>query len=193
MSRRTRSLEPSYFDSKYATDPDPWRFETSAYERSKYEATLSALTRPRYASVLEVGCSIGVLTRQLAERCDDLLAVDVAEAALKKARARNSGLGHVRFDQCRVPESWPAGRFDLILLSEVVYYLDRADVGRLVERVRDGLNPHGEVVLVHWIGETDYPLGEAAELLIDGSRAFLSVSQSIRTDAYRLDVLTNIA
>lgn len=195
MSRQTRSIPPSYFETRYTADPDPWRFETSAYERDKYEATLAALPRRRYRSALEIGCSIGVLTRQLASRCDHLFAVDVAETALAKAAIRNRDLGHVRFGLHQAPGSWPEGRFDVILLSEVVYYLDRADVARLVQRVRDTLTPDGDVVLVHWTGDTDYPLGgdEAAELFIEGSRSFLSVRRRLRTEAYRLDVLTSTA
>ncbi len=191
MTRHTASLPPDYFEERYAADPDPWRFATSAYERAKYAATLEALPRPRYASALEVGCSIGVLTRRLAERCDALLAVDVAEAALDQARTRCRDLAHVRFARAQVPGAWPAGGFDLILLSEVVYYLDAADVGRLAECLRDGLRSGGDVVLVHWTGETHYPLtgDEAAKILIDRTAPFLTLVHQARTDEYRLDVL----
>jgi SAM-dependent methyltransferase len=190
VSRHTTSLPPDYFDARYAADPDPWRFATSDYERDKYAATLAALPRARYGAALEIGCSIGVLTRRLAERCATLLALDVAAAALDQARARCEGLP-VRFALAQVPGEWPEGTFDLILLSEVVYYLDAADVGRLAERVRASLAPGGDVVLVHWTGETHYPLGgdEAAELFIAEAGGFLRVARQERAEAYRLDVL----
>ncbi|MFC7609312.1 SAM-dependent methyltransferase [Teichococcus aestuarii] len=70
MTHPTGSLPAAYFEALYAADPDPWRFRDSAYEAGKYAATLAALERPRYGRVLEVGCSIGVLTKQLAGRCD---------------------------------------------------------------------------------------------------------------------------
>ncbi|GJE45341.1 SAM-dependent methyltransferase [Methylobacterium soli] len=192
MSRRAASLTPAYFAGLYAEDPDPWRFATSPYERDKYAATLAALPRAHYRSVLEVGCSIGVLTRALSLRCDALLALDVAEAALAQAHARSADAAHVRFARRRVPEEWPDGRFDLIVLSEVVYYLDAADVERLVARLRAALAPGGDVVLVHWTGETDYPLSgdEAAERVIAGARDFASIRHQARADAYRLDVLS---
>lgn len=191
MSRFTRSLPPAYFEERYARDPDPWRFRTSGYERAKYSATLDALPRPRYASALEVGCSIGVLTRALAPRCERLLALDVAEAALAQARERCADQPHIRFERGQVPRDWPAGRFDLILLSEVVYYLDAGDVSRLAARIRDGLAPGGDVVLVHWLGDTHYPLSgdEAADLFIAAARDFARIRRQARTDAYRLDVL----
>ena len=191
MTRHTASLPPDYFEARYAADPDPWRFATSAYERAKYAATLAALPRPRYARALEVGCSIGVLTRRLAERCDALVALDVAEAALDQARARCRDLAHVRFARAQVPGAWPEGGFDLILLSEVVYYLDAADVGRLADRLQGSLRPGGDVVLVHWTGETHYPLtgDAAAEILIERTAPFLTLDHQARTGEYRLDVL----
>lgn len=190
MSRYKQSIPAGYFDRRYAANPDPWRFETSDYERAKYDATLAALPRARYASGLEIACSIGVLTRRLAECCDALLALDVAEAALDRARARCHGLYHVGFLCGQVPGDWPEGTFDLILLSEVVYYLDEADVGRLVERVQGCLQPGGDVVLVHWTGETHYPLtGDEAAVLFMEKAGSLSACAATRTEAYRLDVL----
>ncbi|WP_375462049.1 class I SAM-dependent DNA methyltransferase [uncultured Enterovirga sp.] len=192
MSRYTTSIPPSYFDERYAVDPDPWRFETSDYERAKYDATLGALPKPHYASTFEVGCSIGVLTRQLAQCCDTLIALDVAEAALDRARERCRELNHVAFVCGQVPGDWPDGTFDLILLSEVIYYLDAGDVTRLARRVRDSLRPGGDVILVHWTGETHYPLtgDEAAEGFIAQAAGFGTVTARSRTDVYRLDVLT---
>jgi SAM-dependent methyltransferase len=191
MTRHTTSLPPGYFDERYAADPDPWNFEGSPYERDKYDATLAALPRPHYAAALEIGCSIGVLTAALAPRCDALTALDVAEAALDRARARCRDLPAVRLLRAQVPGEWPEGAFDLILLSEVVYYLDAGDVARLAARVCGSLRPGGDVVLVHWTGETHYPLtgDEAADLFIRESRGTLAVDRQVRTRAYRLDVL----
>ncbi len=188
------TLPTSYFDALYDTSPDPWSFETSAYEHAKYAATLAALPRARYARALEVGCSIGVLTHRLAARCDRLVALDPAVAALDRARQRCAALAHVDFMTARVPYDWPPGRFDLILLSEVVYYLDAADVVRLAERVLGSLAPGGQVELVHWIRETDYPLSgdEAAERFIAAARGFLDVVAQQRTEDYRLDLLGSV-
>lgn len=192
MSRHTASLPPDYFTERYARDPDPWRFETSAYEAAKYAATLAALPQDGYGAALEIGCSVGVLTEALAPRCGAVLGLDVAAAALDRARARCAGLRHVAFDRMQVPAEWPAGAFDLVLLSEVVYYLEERDVARLAARVAASLEPGGDVVLVHWTGETDYPLtgDEAAELFIRAAAGFARVLRQDRTDSYRLDVLT---
>src|ERR1700761_3998891 len=94
---------PGYFDRLYADDPDPWNFASSEYEREKYAATIAALPPGRFARALEVGCSIGVLTRLLAVRCEALLAVDVAESALLQAEERCSDQPWVTFARMAVP------------------------------------------------------------------------------------------
>lgn len=195
MQRRTRTMDPAYFDAVYASDPDPWKFASSAYERDKYAVTLAALPRPRYARALEIGCSIGVLTRELARRCDAILAVDVAQAPLTQARRRCADLPNVRFEQMFVPEQWPEGTFDLVVLSEVVYYLHAEDVTRLASRVDRSLTPGGAAVLVHWTEATDYPLtgDQAADLFIDAMGASMRVFRKDRHLHFRLDVLERSA
>ena len=153
------TLPPAYFDHVYQANRDPWNFETSPYEREKYAATLAVLPHPHYAEVFEIGCSLGVLTAQLAPRCGHLLAVDVSEAALSQARARCVGLPQVEIRQLRVPEEFPNQAFDLIMLSEVGYYWSPADLARATNLLITSLNPGGQLLLVHWTPPVhDYPL-----------------------------------
>jgi 2-polyprenyl-3-methyl-5-hydroxy-6-metoxy-1,4-benzoquinol methylase len=166
--------------------------QAPTYELAKYTLTLNAMPKPRSQSALEVGCSIGVLTRLLASRCDSVLAIDVARTPLVEARRRCADLPGVRFEQMFAPEQWPEGVFDLILLSEVVYYLNREDVGRLAARVTRSLAPDGSVILVHWIGSTDYPLSgdEAVALFIERMGSACVVERADRYAEFRLDVLS---
>jgi cyclopropane fatty-acyl-phospholipid synthase-like methyltransferase len=192
MSKFKETIPPAYFDDLYATDADPWRFATSAYERDKYEKTIAALPRSEYDRVLEVGCSIGVLTERLASRCQILISVDVSETALEAARKHCAHLQKVSFQRAAVPSDWPDGDFDLILLSEVVYYLDIHDVDRLVDRVLSSIKPGGEVLLVHWLGETHYPLtgDEASDHFIARLGDRMKITKQSRRTQYRLDLLT---
>jgi SAM-dependent methyltransferase len=182
-------LPPAYFDAIYARDPDPWDFAGSDYEHAKYRATVDALGQERARDAVEIGCSIGILTTMLAPRCDRLLAVDVSQAALDQARRRVAGLPNVTVQRCRFPRDAMPGIFDLLVLSEVAYYLDTEDLGRASARIRDGLAPGGRVLLVHWLGETDYPkTGDGA---VDELRLlvpFLTVERTERCSEYRLDV-----
>lgn len=192
MSEPGHTLLPEYFDALYTADPDPWKFAESPYESKKYALTLEAMSKARYRSALEVGCSIGVLTRSLASRCDALIAIDAAQTPLLEARRRCEGLPGVRLEQMFVPDQWPDGDFELILLSEVVYYLSRDDVGRLADRVANSLIKGGSVILVHWTGPTNYPLSgdEAATLFIERVGPGYAVDRADRYAEFRLDVLS---
>ncbi len=188
--RRERSIEPDYFEALYRDKGDPWEFETSAYEAGKYRETLAALPEPQFASVLEVGCANGVLTAHLGPRCDALLAVDVSETALEAARRRCADQPHIRIEQRRLPAEAPQETFDLVLLSEVVYYWDSEDIVRLGDWLRGAVRSGGHVLLVHWIGETDYPKsGDDAVAELHAALADrVSVERSDRHEAYRLDL-----
>jgi len=151
-------LTADYFDELYARDADPWGFETSRYEQDKYAATIAALGSRRYATGLEVGCSIGVLTARLAERCDRLLAVDAARAAAEVARERLAGAPHVTVERRELPEAFPAGPFELIVCSEVLYYLDEPAFEAMLDAIEQALT--GSLLAVHWRPATEtYPLG----------------------------------
>lgn len=188
------SLPPEYFDHVYQANRDPWNFETSPYERAKYAITLAALPRPHYAEALEIGCSLGVLTAQLAPRCSHLLAVDVSGAALAQARARCAGLPQVDFRQLRVPEEFPGQSFELILLSEVGYYWSPADLARAADLLVAGLNPGGQLLLVHWTPPVhDYPLtGDEVHNFFLSRATETGPLRSLATqrhENYRLDLL----
>lgn len=151
------SLQPDYFDRMYAADADPWGFTSRWYEQRKYALTLAALPEPTYDRGLEVGCSIGVLTAGLAARCRSLVGLDASPAALDAARARLPAT--VRLVQGAVPEQWPVGSYDLVVLSEVGYYLGAADLERLLDLVQRDLAPGGTVLACHWRHPVaDYPL-----------------------------------
>ena len=188
-----RSLEPEYFRRVYAAKRDPWDFETSAYEAGKYAETLAALPRKRYGRGFEVGCSIGVLTERLAERCDRLVAIDVAEAALEVAEARCGQLPGVEFRRMQFPREAPEGRFDLVVVSEVAYYWSAEELERAMETVRAMQEAGGQLLLVHWTPEVaDYPLsGDAVHQRWLGRAEYRRVD-GVRRETYRLDVLERV-
>jgi cyclopropane fatty-acyl-phospholipid synthase-like methyltransferase len=185
-----QTLPDSYFKMVYEARDDPWDFETSPYEAAKYARTLAALTRERYDSALEIGCSIGVLTAQLAQHCSQLLSLDVSELALERARTRCAALPQVRFEQRRLPEQFPPGHFDLIMASEVLYYLGRSDLTALLERCVQALRPGGQLLCVHWTPAVhDYPqTGDQVHQVVLATSG-LQHLYGERHDQYRLDLL----
>jgi SAM-dependent methyltransferase len=152
------TLEAGYFDAMYEAAPDPWSFENRWYERRKYAISLAQLPDRRYCSAFEPGCSIGVLTAMLARRCDRLLSCDVAVGAVQAAAQRTRELPHVLVEQRQIPRQWPAGSFDLIVFSEILYYFGDRDLEQVLDYGVGALRPGGTVLAVHWRHPVaDYP------------------------------------
>ncbi|MFB2597852.1 PIG-L family deacetylase [Herbiconiux sp. P17] len=145
------AVAADYFDTLHRGADDPWGFESRWYEERKRAVLLASLPDRDYGEVLEVGSSTGVLSRALAARASGrLVGVDVSEVAVQRARERNADLPVASFERMRVPADWPSGSFDLVVVSEVGYYLDPPDLTGLIERIVGSLTPSGAVVCCHW-------------------------------------------
>ncbi|MGR3885673.1 SAM-dependent methyltransferase [Pseudomonas sp. 1152_12] len=144
------SVATPYFDQLFAGNDDPWAFRQRWYERRKRALTLAVLTRPRYTSIFEPGCANGELSAELAPRCDRLVCCDTAAAAVALAKNRLLGFPHAQVQQSRLPDQWPAGAFELIVLSELCYYLDADDLHRLVDCALASLTEDGQLLACHW-------------------------------------------
>jgi SAM-dependent methyltransferase len=140
----------AYFEQLYSGSEDPWSLDGQWYVRRKYDHTLAVLPRRRYRSAFEPGCSVGVLTTELAERCDSLLATDRVAAAAELTAARTRHLTNVRVRRLAIPDEWPEGRFDLIVLSELLYYFDDRTLRDVLNQTVEALEPGGTLVTVHW-------------------------------------------
>jgi len=193
------TVGPEYFDALYASRQDPWSFMERWYERRKRALTIAALPHAGYSRAFEIGCSIGNLTAELAERCDTLVSVDAAAAAVATARTRLDGLNNVEVSVMNVPSQWPAGTFDLIVLSEVAYYFDEKDLHGLLDVVVASLNPGGVLVACHWRHPVaDYPLtGDRSHELIRASAGVQMMAEyvdhDLRLEVFGLQRLQSVA
>jgi len=144
-----------YFDETWSTGDDPWDHAGRWYERRKYELTVAALPNPRYERSFEPGCGTGVLTRLLALRSSAHVAMERHPRGAQATVARCADLPHVDVRVGAIPGAWPDGSFDLIVLSEVLYYLDEATIARTLDRCCRSLRPGGHVVAVHYRPNVD--------------------------------------
>jgi trans-aconitate methyltransferase len=138
------------FEARYREHPDPWGYETSAYEREKYEATLAACGPGPYKSAIELGSSIGVFSALLAPRCRLLVTVDAAPTAVATARRRLAGSPNVTTILGSIPEAIPRRDYDLVVASEILYYLDGPRLEETLDVVRDLTRLGARLVAVHW-------------------------------------------
>jgi cyclopropane fatty-acyl-phospholipid synthase-like methyltransferase len=186
-----RSRGSDHFRRIYESSADPWNMLGSGYEAAKYQHTLGMLEGRHFAVGLEVGCSIGVLTSLLATRCKTLLAVDIVEAPLGLARARCADLPQVQFALMQAPQEWPDHLFDLVVLSEILYFLSPDDIAYCARRVADSTSPDAVVLLVNWLGQSDDPStgNEAADQFIESLAGLFHVDRAERAQQYRIDRL----
>jgi SAM-dependent methyltransferase len=171
----------------YAHSDDPWTFRTSRYEAAKFAATFDALPRPHYRSGLELGCGNGELARRIAQRCDAYTGLDAVETALIAARL---AVPKASFHQGFLPCPLPEGLHDLVVLSEILYFLGTDGIDWLAEELDDRC-PDADIVCVTWRGPSGNPLeGEAALALFFSALGDHRSAATVRlTSDYRIDVL----
>lgn len=148
---------PADFDRLYAGDPDPWQVATSWYERRKIDITLASLRRRRHRLTWDAGCGIGELTAALARRSDRVVASDCSARAVELTRARTGDRPNVLVCESRLPDA-PCDldeRPDLIVLSEVLYYLTPAERHATYDLVDARAEADADLVLIHWGPATD--------------------------------------
>jgi cyclopropane fatty-acyl-phospholipid synthase-like methyltransferase len=183
-------MRPTDFEALYQQDLDPWGYETSGYERAKYDATLDACGPGPFAHALELGSSIGVLSARLAGRCKRLTTVDGSPTAVQAARRRLDGRPAIDTLLGEIPDAIPDGPFDLVLASEILYYLAPEALQGTLERVRDSTGAAARVVAVHWRPagpERPFTAAEVHDRL--RFQTWLDPVESSTTDDYLLDVL----
>jgi LmbE family N-acetylglucosaminyl deacetylase/2-polyprenyl-3-methyl-5-hydroxy-6-metoxy-1,4-benzoquinol methylase len=172
---RRAATRAQQFDAMYDEGDDPWQFADSFYEERRRALVLAVLGCRRGGRALEIGCADGRLTEALVGRCSEVVALDTSHRAVTAATARAPA---ARVVQGMAPADLPDGPFDLVLLSEVGYFLSPLELLATLRRCQEVLAPGGELVLCHWQHPTqDVPLDgvlvheQAATVLRAGRRA----------------------
>ncbi len=180
------------FEARYRAEADPWGYAESEYEQAKYAATLQACGRGPFRRTLELGSSIGVFTAMLATRCEHLVAVEQSPTAVDRARERLAARAcrQVELVLGPVPAAIPSGGYDLVVASEVLYYLTADELTRtlaVLERVME----HGaRLVAVHWRPPgPERPLSAAEVHAALAATPWLSPLERESSGDYLLDAL----
>lgn len=144
------TVSQEHFIGMYLAKTDPWDVATKWHDQRKYAVTMASLPQERYRSAYEPGCSIGLLTRMLAGRCAEVLAVDCVNEAVETAREQVRDLPHVRVEQAMLPADLPDAVFDLIVIGDLLYYLSTDDLEAVLDGLVARLEPGGDIVSVHF-------------------------------------------
>lgn len=186
-------MSPADFETLYRTDPDPWGYETSEYEREKYAATLAACGPGPFARALELGSSIGVFSELLAPRCRSLTTLDSAPSAVAAARKRLAAHPQATALLGSIPDAIPSGSYDLVLASEILYYLEPEALSGTLEALEQRMAPGARLVAVHWRppgSERPFDAAGVHERL--RREPSLTTLESRDTADYLLDVLERV-
>jgi hypothetical protein len=193
------TLRAEYFQRLYDESTDPWRISDGWYEQRKRALVLAALPLPRFAIGFEPGCSNGELTVLLAGRCDRLIAWDIVEGAVNRTRERTIEMPGVEIRTGGLPDDWPDETADLIVLSEVGYYLDETDLTRAVSQAKGRLVDGGTLLAVHWRHDAvDYPLtGDRVHEIISAEEALFRLGrycdEDVLIDVFRRGDAASVA
>jgi 2-polyprenyl-3-methyl-5-hydroxy-6-metoxy-1,4-benzoquinol methylase len=183
----------AFFDAKYATVPDPWSFETDPYEQARYERITRHIDPDRHRTAFEPGCSVGVLTERIGRLGLRVDSTDLSMRAVERARDRCRHLDgvHITVGDLTPPQH----RYDLIVLSEIGYYLDPTELLATSQNLAARVAPGGRLIAAHWIGTSpDHRLhaDDVHRIVGDAVRTWIHMVDELRTDrsrdGYRLDV-----
>lgn len=153
--RANAGAEARRFFEDLWREGDHWDLETSDYDQARYDRELALLGGRRYRRALEIGSGEGALTRRLAEIADSVLAVEVAETAVERARARQLDGVEFRVANIMELEVEEEGPFDLVVFGETIYYLGWLysfyEVGWLAWRLYGATELGGHLLLANTV------------------------------------------
>lgn len=150
MTKDTTSQD--FFEDKYQRETDPWNFAASPYEQNRYDVIFAALAHRRYQRAFEPGCSVGVLTERLAAICQWVEAIDISPSAVEQACMRCKHLSNVEITCGALPRFIRSGIYDLLVLSEIGYYLPEEQLVTVGNTLVRQLAPGGTLLAAHWLG-----------------------------------------
>lgn len=178
------------WDHWFRVDPDPWSFETSNYEQARFAAILRACGRRDDARILELGAANGVLASLLADGAATLTAIEAVPAAARLARRRLQVMPHATVIEGLIPDAVPTAQFEIVVASEILYYLGPDAYARTLRRLERWIAADGRLVAVHW--RPTGPERPRSALRVHEDLAalpFLQLRETADTDDYLLSVL----
>jgi peptidoglycan/xylan/chitin deacetylase (PgdA/CDA1 family) len=184
----------AFWDDFFRT-PDPWNYG-SAYEQEKYAYQLELLPEGPIETALELACAEGRFTERLAPRVQRLIATDISATALARAADRCRSQPQIDFRTLDLlADDLPQG-LDLIVCSEVLYFLeDETQLRRVAARMVAALKPGGCLITAHALVLTEdmsrtgfdwgHPWG--ATTIARVFAELLTLEHSLHTELYRVD------
>ncbi|HWT60439.1 MAG TPA: trifunctional glycosyltransferase/class I SAM-dependent methyltransferase/polysaccharide deacetylase [Rhizobium sp.] len=175
--------------------PDPWNY-LSVYEQVKYAQTMSLIPKG-IETALELACAEGIFTENLAREVGRVTATDISQRAIDRAVERCRDLSNVELRVLDfVSEDLPPQQ-DLILCSEVLYYMkDEEMLAAVCRKMAAALKPGGYLITAHAHLRRDepartgfdwgHPFGVGTIKRVLAEQAGLALEETIDTELYAI-------
>lgn len=181
---------------------DPWNYG-SAYEQEKYARQLKLIAGLPISRALELACAEGRFTEKLAPHVGHLVASDISATALARARERCVEHANIEFRQLDLLIDALPEALDLIVCSEVLYYVDdEATLNQVALRIASALRPGGRLLTTHaFLLQDDrshtgfdwgHPFGARAIVQAFGTVPELAHERSLDAALYGIDVFVRV-
>lgn len=136
------------YDLAYRLRNDLFEIEGSEYEQHKLNRLIGVIRQRRYKTVLDVGCGIGILAEKISPFCQQIIGIDFSPKAISLAEKRCKNLENVSFLERDIRTFDFQGDYDLVIFSEVLYYLEDRFIERIVHRLKKNLPDSARIIIV---------------------------------------------
>lgn len=181
-----------HFDHMFAVSDDPWQTRSLFTEHAKRKAVLRLLGPDRFGSVLELGCGGAAFTVDLAMRCRSLSAIDGSAKAIDRASRRLAAFRHIRFLHRVLPKQFPAGQYDVIIASEILYYLSFRELLVVFRKIAIALSLRGRFIAVNHVRHFSDAASTLTQVRVAAARSLGEPARSLQAGPWRADVYNAI-
>lgn len=136
------------YDLAYRLKNDLFESEASEYEQHKLNRLIEIICQQNYKNVLDVGCGIGILAEKISPCCQRIIGIDFSPKAISLARNRCGKLENVSFLERDIRTFDFQDDYDLIIFSEVLYYLEDKFIERIINRLKKNLSDSARIIIV---------------------------------------------
>ena len=164
------------FDRLALLDSEGWT------ANNHYHNYLLRFVPQNCVNALEVGCGTGAFSRRLAERAQNVVALDLSPGMIRVARSRSAQFPNIHFEVAdAMAWNFPVAHFDCISSIATLHHLHQRE---LLVKLRDALRAGGVLIVLDLVASSS-PLEVIQDFLAMGVSSTLRLvhNRSLRPPA----------
>ncbi len=145
------------FKSIYATESDPWNIGNADSDRYNLYVDLITQNATGHEKILDIGCGFGAFLARFQGTFNKLVGVELSAEAVAKGKERFPFIQFIPGSADELAGILPEdSSYDLIVCSDVIYYLNERGKHRLLRSIAERLSPDGIAFIAAWCPGGDY-------------------------------------